>query len=1104
MASTEQFVKQIVIQASAEGVDQTTQSVEALNKAVDQTTQTSQGTAQVIDIQSRNTLTLEQSLERLERRFNTGLRAQQDYQKVADQLNKVVAQNPALQQRANDVLQNAAQYFEQGAAGSKKLNDAAALSSQQLQALSHAAKSAFDSIAAGQNPLQAVAQEFGRLQYALGGETGGVAGIFRTLSGLVGGTGNLIAIGLGAAAAAATALFTVITSQGPNVNAQLEEAARVIGLVKDAYRDASDSAGKFFQISKDALLLQNRLAQQQLTQSLPSLVPTSFKTGSQANQDLAQQISGGGEFGVLAQSASQATPEVQKIQAIMDQLVATLKTEGPAAVDRFVDSLGKLGLAQADIAQKANEAITQIQGKGQLLDASNKIKDLTASERLLTGAAQDEDRQRLGLTVTTQKHTQAVADSANAYDSAIQRVKDQTAALELENATLGLSTDAVLKLRTVDQLNRAAKSAGVEANPALNESLADSLVAAKKFNDTIRETKDITGQFVTTFVQGLLQGKSVMDSLRASAQNLSQTLATSAVNNALNGQFILAGIEGAAAIGASLFGNSGNKQNTAAQANAAAFAQMSDAIKQFIAAANGPQGSFTSTITDIQNNFIKLASAAVSAGQALTVQQLQASYVAQVNTVLNKSLIDLNTTTDQTAKNITDANAAASDLQNALIQLGASAADAAVTVQGKLATALDQIKGNFVDQLTSLTNTAQGKGFLNDIGDLIKQFTSFSKDAQTLGVGQSLVDTFFGASAQKIIDDAQLTGQAFKDLVAQFPQLQGVVHEFTQTVQQDASAIQRSTQEIASTIQGYQDQLFVAQQDQSSLAGKLAVFDLQAQRDRQAEVAKGGQALVALEALQAQQRYNIIADYNAQIIQQQQQAAQAALQAQQQAAEEARRAAEAAQQAWQNAADQINAFIAHFNASSASNLSPQQQLGSAQGTFATQLALAQGGNQNALSGITSNAQDVIDAAKRYYGSSAQGSNIINQVLSQLQQLPSQVDPSTLIVNSITDQTTQLVQPLNDQLVAMNDNNAQLTNLTDITQQMQPQIHQDLAVIAGYLDSVNNNTGLIILHIDLMSNRLAELEGFIGNSVIAQLTQIEADTADQARAARRVP
>lgn len=62
-------------------------------------------------------------------------------------------------------------------------------------------------------------------------------------------------------------------------------------------------------------------------------------------------------------------------------------------------------------------------------------------------------------------------------------------------------------------------------------------------------------------------------------------------------------------------------------------------------------------------------------------------------------------------------------------------------------------------------------------------------------------------------------------------------------------------------LRGYEDRLFSAANDNSSLAGALAAFDRQAQRDREAEIKAGGAQMTALEAALAAERLNIIKDF---------------------------------------------------------------------------------------------------------------------------------------------------------------------------------------------------------------------------------------------------
>jgi hypothetical protein len=83
-------------------------------------------------------------------------------------------------------------------------------------------------------------------------------------------------------------------------------------------------------------------------------------------------------------------------------------------------------------------------------------------------------------------------------------------------------------------------------------------------------------------------------------------------------------------------------------------------------------------------------------------------------------------------------------------------------------------------------NEVKGQGFLNDFADLFKQIAAY----QTAGVGPGQLADFFGLSAQKIVDDADLTGAAFNNLLDIFPQLTGVVHESTKALDEQIEAEQ--------------------------------------------------------------------------------------------------------------------------------------------------------------------------------------------------------------------------------------------------------------------------------------------------------------------------
>lgn len=81
-------------------------------------------------------LSLDKTFANLERRYVSGVRAQQDYEKVQRQVNAAVQQNPALQDRANAILSAAAERYNQASFASRAFAAATSGVSGQLIALS--------------------------------------------------------------------------------------------------------------------------------------------------------------------------------------------------------------------------------------------------------------------------------------------------------------------------------------------------------------------------------------------------------------------------------------------------------------------------------------------------------------------------------------------------------------------------------------------------------------------------------------------------------------------------------------------------------------------------------------------------------------------------------------------------------------------------------------------------------------------------------------------------------------------------------------------------------------------------------------------------------
>ncbi len=151
------------------------------------------------------TASLENRFKSLERQFGTTEGNAAKFADVQNKVNLAVAQNPALQERANDLLAAAKDRYLGAGEGVNKLEEAHSGLSGQAQALQHSLRSAIEQIALGVSPTQALSGQMGRLSYVASGQ-GGLAGAFSEVSGIAGGAISKIAGMVSPTVAAATAL----------------------------------------------------------------------------------------------------------------------------------------------------------------------------------------------------------------------------------------------------------------------------------------------------------------------------------------------------------------------------------------------------------------------------------------------------------------------------------------------------------------------------------------------------------------------------------------------------------------------------------------------------------------------------------------------------------------------------------------------------------------------------------------------------------------------------------------------------------------------------------------------------------------------------------
>lgn len=347
------------------------------------------------------------------------------------------------------------------------------------------------------------------------------------------------------------------------------------------------------------------------------------------------------------------------------------------------------------------------------------------------------------------------------------------------------------------------------------------------------------------------------------------------------------------------------------------------------------------------------------------------------------SMLAVTPAMDEISKQAFELQAMASGLTQILIELGMSAEEAGRAVQSQLTAAIRQ----FDDMLNRDINAQMGFGWLNQINDILAKFNSIS--ATGMASPDTLM-TWLKGSLQEVVNQAELTGDAFQRLITGMPQLTGLIHEFSDVVVMSA-------REIAEQAQLLQDRLFAATNDTSTLAGALAAFERSAASER---LTTAPENILLLEQVLAVERLNIIKDFN-----------KRALDQQRQVLEEQKRLFEDARQFLVNFGNSIDQWMNNYLGGSGSPLAPMAAFQQAQSAYQAQFALTQTASgqelRDALNSITSYATTYLDAAKSFFGSSAEFGAISGTVTGEVGGLPSAIRPEDLIVQAINSSTTDI-------------------------------------------------------------------------------------------------
>ncbi|GEC14296.1 hypothetical protein [Nitrobacter winogradskyi] len=293
--------------------------------------------------------------------------------------------------------------------------------------------------------------------------TAGVFGAESAFGKLTAGTASVIS-GFGAVVRAATpialisgivglvtsamsTLHSIMSTGAQTSQRDLDEQARLIGVVRDAYRDASRAAGEFFEQSK-------AVTQLQLSQSTIAL-------RSDLQRQVASAVGGFFENYAIAGLSKLGSPfaddsELRNIETLKSSVAAlnAAIASGSTDVRKYVDEIAEIGNAAAATNPKLAKAASDIVKAFSSATADqNRIAQNEAALAQLNGTATETQKRLLGISTATR-------EAGENFDRYLKSVDRRSAAMEAEATALGGSTGAMEKFRTQVVLTESAHQAG--------------------------------------------------------------------------------------------------------------------------------------------------------------------------------------------------------------------------------------------------------------------------------------------------------------------------------------------------------------------------------------------------------------------------------------------------------------------------------------------------------------------------------------------------------------------------------------------------------------------------------------------------------------------
>lgn len=526
------------------------------------------GMALAGEVTAKTTATMTQSFsrqaaqfDRLAQAVNPVLAAQARLEQAVKAGNAAFAAGRASQEQVASVLGVYSQRLEVARKGTADLSHGVSLSSTQMMAAMHSARSMAEGLLLGASPVQILAQQFSHLSYVLSGPGGFAAVAASTRSGLTSvvellGPGGLIVGGFIAAAGAAELFFHLLSSSSRDVDADLKRHKDLIDQVRAAYGEAGKAATDYSDKAAAAFKLKIGTAEN-LTNIKTDL--QNALQGVRVQILEATQLSGGqiakNAFGSLTPMAIAFAKAIKDGTPNIDAFEAALR--GVALDPTINDGLHTKALRMLEMMEAVDRltvSLKNAQGASQIVAGAGPLPDPGAASRAAIASIREQmaalhSMQDFGNRFDPTAANAAAAKQAEADARRQQEAVDKVIqSLQFQEGQLGRTAREQAIYNSVNQV-------GVDINSKAGQKIADAAgqlfdlqKAQKAYNDQLHNGQQLAQSFAETLISGLMRGDDLMASLAGSVSNLSSQLANSAITDLLSGNFIGAAVSGIGAL----------------------------------------------------------------------------------------------------------------------------------------------------------------------------------------------------------------------------------------------------------------------------------------------------------------------------------------------------------------------------------------------------------------------------------------------------------------------------------------------------------------------------------------------------------------------------